>query len=51
MIDINPDAYWRNPFQAISTPKQLKEFIVMDIDQDDRCKPHVYGRESHKVNH
>ena len=49
VIDISHDVYWRNPFHAISTPKQLKEFIIMDIDEDVRCKPHVYGRESHKV--
>jgi len=48
VIEINPDTYWRYPFHAISHPKQLKEFIVMDIEKDDAMKPHVFGKESHK---
>jgi len=30
--EINSTTYWRNPFNAICNPKQLVEFIVMDIE-------------------
>lgn len=29
---MNSTAYWRNPFGAICNPKQLVEYVVMDIE-------------------
>ena len=48
VIEINADAYWRQPFQTICSPKQLREYTIMDIEKSDN-KPHVYGKESTKV--
>jgi nonsense-mediated mRNA decay protein 3 len=49
VIEINADTYWRFPFQTICNPKQLREFTIMDIEECD-AKPHVFGKESAKVN-
>lgn len=32
VCDVSATVYWRNPFQPICNPKQLVEYIVMDID-------------------
>ncbi|KAI5646392.1 NMD3 family domain-containing protein [Phthorimaea operculella] len=32
VCDLSSTVYWRNPFTPICNPKQLVEFIVMDID-------------------
>jgi len=48
--EINADSYWRTPFHSLSSPKQLKEYVIMDIDKDISIKPHVFGHQSHKVN-
>ncbi len=46
-MDIDASTYWRNPFKSVCTPKQLREFTIMDIEVDQN-KPHVYGKESTK---
>ena len=48
-VEISADNYWRTPFQSLSSPKQLKEYVIMDIDKDLSIKPHVFGHQSHKV--
>lgn len=47
-MEISADSFWRTPFQALSNPRMLKEYVIMDIDKDRACKPHVFGKESHK---
>lgn len=47
VIEVNADSYWRQPFQTICNPKQLREFTIMDIEEADNR--HVYGKESAKV--
>lgn len=32
MPDVSSTVYWRQPFTPICNPKQLVEYIVMDID-------------------
>ncbi|CAB3222820.1 unnamed protein product [Arctia plantaginis] len=32
VCDISSTVYWRSPFSAICNPKQLVEYVVMDID-------------------
>lgn len=32
VAEINANAYWRTPFNALSGTKQLAEYIVMDIE-------------------
>ncbi|GBP60800.1 60S ribosomal export protein NMD3 [Eumeta japonica] len=32
VCDVSSTVYWRNPFNAICNPKQLAEYIIMDID-------------------
>lgn len=48
VVEIDANTYFRHPFKAICTPKQLREFTIMDIEKDDD-KPHVFGKESNKV--
>lgn len=49
VIELNADTYWRYPFQTICNPKQLREFIVMDIEEScGDVKPHVFGASSAK---
>lgn len=47
MIQIDQSSFWAHPFKAISTPKQLRQYTIMDVDLDSN-KPHVFGKESHK---
>jgi nonsense-mediated mRNA decay protein 3 len=47
MVEIDVNTYWRHPFLSVSTPKQLKEFTIMDIELDANRR-HVFGRESNK---
>uniref|UniRef100_A0A669BPM4 60S ribosomal export protein NMD3 n=1 Tax=Oreochromis niloticus TaxID=8128 RepID=A0A669BPM4_ORENI len=32
IAEVDGNTYWRNPFNGLFNPKQLEEFIVMDID-------------------
>jgi nonsense-mediated mRNA decay protein 3 len=32
LADVQASVYWRFPFQSICNPKQLVEFVVMDIE-------------------
>lgn len=32
VAEVNSTVYWRNPFDSICNPKQMTEYIVMDID-------------------
>jgi nonsense-mediated mRNA decay protein 3 len=47
VIEIDPKSFWAHPFSAICTPKQLREFTIMDTEKETN-KRHVYGKESHK---
>ena len=35
VADLNSTLYWKHPFDAIFNPKQLVEYVVMDIRQID----------------
>ena len=48
VVEIDVNTYWRSPFNSICTPKQLKEYTIMDIDVQENRR-HVFGRESNKV--
>jgi nonsense-mediated mRNA decay protein 3 len=49
MTEIDANTYWRTPFASLCTPKQLNEYIIMDIEQiDSHHKRHVFGKESKK---
>lgn len=49
---MNASAYWRNPFTTICDPKQLSEYIVMEMEvilaKDWKTFP-GQGAISHKV--
>lgn len=47
LVEIDVNTYWRSPFNSICTPKQLKEYTIMDIDVQENRR-HVFGRESNK---
>uniref|UniRef100_A0A8D3ANQ8 60S ribosomal export protein NMD3 n=1 Tax=Scophthalmus maximus TaxID=52904 RepID=A0A8D3ANQ8_SCOMX len=32
IAEVDGNTYWRNPFNSLCNPRQLEEFIVMDID-------------------
>lgn len=32
VAEVDGNTYWRNPFNSLCSPRQLEEFIVMDID-------------------
>lgn len=32
VAEVDGNTYWRNPFNSLCNPRQLEEFIVMDID-------------------
>uniref|UniRef100_A0A673B9E4 60S ribosomal export protein NMD3 n=1 Tax=Sphaeramia orbicularis TaxID=375764 RepID=A0A673B9E4_9TELE len=32
IAEVDGNTYWRNPFSSLCNPRQLEEFIVMDID-------------------
>lgn len=32
VAEVDGNTYWRNPFNSLCNPRQLVEFIVMDID-------------------
>ena len=36
MADLQAGAYWRSPFRALMTSKQLIEYVVLDIEAADR---------------
>ena len=44
MAEVSGTTFWRYPFQSLCQPKQLQEFIVMDIQIIlDKDKRHVAG--------
>ena len=52
VVRLNAETYWRHNFQQLCHPKQLKKFVVMDVeDIQDHEIPHVVGSalKSHKV--
>lgn len=49
---MNASAYWRNPFTTICDPKQLSEYVVMEMEvilAKDRKTFPGQGAISHKV--
>lgn len=32
VAEVDANTYWRNPFNSLCNPKQLEEFIVMEMD-------------------
>lgn len=52
MAEVSASNYWRDPFNCIFNPKQLQEYVVMDIepikDKDRKSFP-GQGPISHKV--
>ncbi len=32
VAEVDGNTYWRHPFSSLCGPRQLEEFIVMDID-------------------
>lgn len=32
VAEVDGNTFWRNPFSSLCNPRQLEEFIVMDID-------------------
>lgn len=49
VLDVDANTYWRYPFLNICTPKQYRDYIIMDIEKlDSSDRPYVYGKESSK---
>ncbi|XP_011505275.1 PREDICTED: 60S ribosomal export protein NMD3 [Ceratosolen solmsi marchali] len=51
IAEISSNLYWRYPFQTICNPKQLKEYIVIDVElikEKDKKKFPGQGNISHK---
>ena len=41
---MNAETYWRHNFQQVCNPKQLKRFIVMEVDAiPEKSQPHIVG--------
>lgn len=50
VAEIDGNTYWRHPFNSLFNPKQLEEFIVMDINRvQEKKKPAGAGARSNKV--
>lgn len=50
VAEINGATFWRTPFVSLCSPKQLTEYMVMDVDLiKERDKPRVMGQVSNKV--
>lgn len=32
VAEVDGNTYWRHPFNSLCSPRQLEEFIIMDID-------------------
>lgn len=32
VAEVDGNTFWRNPFSSLCNPRQMEEFIVMDID-------------------
>lgn len=48
--ELSSQVYWRYPFTALVGPKQLTEFMVMDVERiAEKDKPHHRVPSSHKV--
>ena len=49
VAELSSQVFWRTPFTALVGPKQMTEFMVMDVERiDDRNRPHRTPV-SHKV--
>lgn len=49
VAEINGATFWRTPFVSLCSPKQLTEYMVMDVDLiKERDKPRVMGQVSNK---
>lgn len=50
VAEIDGNTYWRHPFNSLFHPKQLEEFIIMDINRvQDKKKGAGAGARSNKV--
>jgi len=48
-LEIDATTYWRYPFLTVCSPKQYREYLVMEIDVlKYHERTHVFGRESKK---
>lgn len=50
VAEIDGNTYWRHPFNSLFHPKQLEEFIIMDINRvQEKRKGAGAGARSNKV--
>lgn len=50
VAEIDGNTYWRHPFNSLFHPKQLEEFIIMDINRvQEKKKSAGAGARSNKV--